>query len=504
MGADHYTLYAQRQNADTTWETVETWENITGTQTEIDMEQYQGQELRFYVIANRAAGDTTGFDSPDGALCDPQAVKSRVAAPTVSSAAFAPAAPSQAEFLNGETLQMTVNGSTASSYFFTGYLFKEKANYQTIAALANDWQTTAALGKDKADKLAALQTALDAMLKNGDAICIIPESDRQSGGGTPADGSGNSAAYNLSNGFTMKPEYSRYYLLPALRAMAETSSGMESSNWYYYVGDYTGKPEDMQLPAIQLDAPDAGLTAVGVDYTVDLYDSDAYTSTTGKTDEITLNRFAVQWQAANRYPSTGTSDDGRVSNLTDYYKFTVTPVSGTAYTIEMWTYDADTETKDADGNTTLHSRGEIRQVKKTVTINNTAYTTELTPQNVTDADGNVTRTWYDLSVMPVFQEDTTDVDHWESKPEWLRGCVTQEDNAKPYYQVSVVAELEVVENDNGEPAYRVLLPDMANVLTSGDALQKFTTSIQVETMAHSKADGKTVGTPDAEAVKIGD
>ena len=46
----------------------------------------------------------------------------------------------------------------------------------------------------------------------------------------------------------MKPEYSCYYLLPALRAMAETSSGMESSNWYYYVG----KPEDMQLPAIKL------------------------------------------------------------------------------------------------------------------------------------------------------------------------------------------------------------------------------------------------------------
>ena len=468
------------------------------------MEQYQGQELRFYVIANRAAGDTTGFDSPDGALCDPQAVKSRVAAPTVSSAAFAPAAPSQAEFLNSETLQMTVSGNTASSYFFTGYLFKEKANYQTIAALANDWQTTADLGKDKADKLAVLQTALDTMLKNGDAICIIPESDRQSGGGTPAGGSGDSAAYNLSNGFTMKPEYSRYYLLPALRAMAETSSGMESSNWYYYVGDYMNNPAAMQLPAIKLDAPHAGLTAVGVDYTVDLYDSDAYTSTTGKTDEITLNRFAVQWQAANRYPSTGTPDDGRVSNLTDYYKFTVTPANGTAYTIEMWTYDADTETKDADGNTTLHSRGEIRQVKKTVTINNTAYTTELTPQNMTDDDGNVTRTWYDLSVMPVFQKDTTDVDRWESKPEWLRGCVTQDDNAKPYYQVSVVAELEVVENDNGEPAYRVLLPDMANVLTSGDALQKFTTSIQVETMAHSKADGKTVGTPDAEAVKIGD
>ncbi len=40
----------------------------------------RAKKLRFYVIANRAAGDTTGFDSPDGALCDPQAVKSRVAA----------------------------------------------------------------------------------------------------------------------------------------------------------------------------------------------------------------------------------------------------------------------------------------------------------------------------------------------------------------------------------------------------------------------------------------
>ena len=297
----------------------------------------------------------------------------------------------------------------------------------------------------------------------------------------------------------MKPEYSRYYLLPALRAMAETGSGMESSNWYYYVG----KPEDMQLPAIKLDAPHAGLTTVGVDYTVDLYASDAYTSTTGKTDEITLNRFAVQWQAANRYPSTGTPDDGRVSNLTDYYKFTVTPVHGTAYTIEMWTYDADSEEKKDDG-TPEHLRGEIKTVKKTVTIDGNNYEKYLDPQIEKDADGNVTRTWYDLSVMPVFQKDTTDVDHWESKPEWLRGCVTQDDNAKPYYQVSVVAELEGVENDNGEPAYRVLLPDMANVLTSGDALQKFTTSIQVETMAHSKADGKTVGTPDAEAVTIGD
>lgn len=506
VGADHYTLYAQRQNADNTWETVETWENITGTQTEIDMEQYQNQELRFYVIANRAAGDTTGFDSPDGALCDPQAVKSRVAAPTVSGVVFAPAAPSQAEFLNGETLQMTVGGNTASSYFFTGYLFKEKANYQKIAALANDWQTTADLGKDKADKLAKLQTALDTMLKNGDAICIIPESDRQSGGGTPAGGSGDSAAYNLSNGFTMKPEYSRYYLLPALRTMAETSSGMESSNWYYYVGDYTGKPEDMQLLAIQLDAPAAKLDNVTVTHAAQLYDSGSYERPMGDPISLDITHFAVQWKAANRYPSIGELADGMVRNLTDHYKFTVTAKDGgETYTIEMWTYDADSEEKKDDG-TPEHLRGEIKAVKKTVTIDSSNYKKYLDPQIEQDADGNVTRIWYDLSLTPATQDDgSRDTNNWVSQPVSLRGRITQKDSdAQPYYEVAdAIATLQVVDDD-GEPAYRVTLPDMQDILTTGDKLHSFTDSILVETLVHSSGDGKTVGTPDAEAVTIGD
>ena len=68
---------------------------------------------------------------------------------------------------------MTVSGNTASSYFFTGYLFKNVDDYKTIAALANDWQTTADLGKEKADKLAVLQTALNEM---GYAVgpCVAP------------------------------------------------------------------------------------------------------------------------------------------------------------------------------------------------------------------------------------------------------------------------------------------------------------------------------------------
>ena len=485
---------------------METWENITGTQTEIDMEQYQGQKLRFYVIANRAAGDTTGFDSPDGALCDPQAVKSRVAAPTVSGAAFAPAAPSQAEFLNGETLQMTVSGNTASSYFFTGYLFKDKDNYQTIAELANDWQTTAGLGKDKADKLAALQTVLDTMLEKGDAICIIPESDRQSGGGTPADGSGDSAAYNLSNGFTMKPEYSRYYLLPALRAMAETSSGMESSNWYYYVGDYMNNPAAMQLPAIQLDAPAAKLDNVTVTHAAQLYDSGSYERPMGDPISLDITHFAVQWKAANRYPSIGELADGMVRNLTDHYKFTVTAKDGgETYTIEMWTYDADSEEKKDDG-TPEHLRGEIKAVKKTVTIDGSNYEKYLDPQIEQDADGNVTRIWYDLSLTPATQDDgSRNTNNWVSQPVSLRGRITQKDSdAQPYYEVAdAIATLQVVDDD-GEPAYRVTLPDMQDILTTGDKLYSFTDSILVETLVHSSGDGKTVGTPDAEAVTIGD
>ena len=58
--------------------------------------------------------------------------------------------------------------------------------------------------------------------------------------------------------------------------------------------------------------------------------------------------------------------------------------------------------------------------------------------------------------------------------------------------------------DDGEPAYRVTLPDMQDILTTGDKLHSFTDSILVETLVHSSSDGKTVGTPDAEAVKIGD
>ena len=59
-------------------------------------------------------------------------------------------------------------------------------------------------------------------------------------------------------------------------------------------------------------------------------------------------------------------------------------------------------------------------------------------------------------------------------------------------------------DDDGEPAYRVTLPDMQDILTTGDKLYSFTDSILVETLVHSSDDGKTVGTPDAEAVKIGD
>ena len=281
---------------------------------------------------------------------------------------------------------------------------------------------------------------------------------------------------------------------------------MESSNWYYYVGDYMNNPAAMQLPAIKLDAPAAKLDNVTVTHAAQLYDSGSYERPMGDPISLDITHFAVQWKAANRYPSIGELAGGMVRNLTDHYKFTVTAKDGGEnYTIEMWTYDADSEEKKDDG-TPEHLRGEIKTVKKTVTIDGNNYEKYLDPQIEKDADGNVTRTWYDLSLTPATKDGgSRDTNNWVSQPVSLRGRITQKDSdAQPYYEVAdAIATLQVVDDD-GEPAYRVTLPDMQDILTTGDKLHSFTDSILVETLVHSSGDGKTVGTPDAEAVKIGD
>ena len=60
-----------------------------------------------------------------------------------------------------------------------------------------------------------------------------------------------------------------------------------------------------------------------------------------------------------------TQADDTVRNLTDSYTFTVTPLDSTKkqpYSITVTTYDRDKT--DADG--TIHPRGEIKTVTKTI------------------------------------------------------------------------------------------------------------------------------------------
>ena len=82
--------------------------------------------------------------------------------------------------------------------------------------------------------------ALNATLREDKATLMIPEASKTVGSETQVSGDGTTVSYTVTpnaNAFTMQPADANRYLLPALRAMAETSSGMESSNWYYYVAD---------------------------------------------------------------------------------------------------------------------------------------------------------------------------------------------------------------------------------------------------------------------------
>ena len=182
-----------------------------------------------------------------------------------------------------------------------------------------------------------------------------------------------------------------------------------------------------------------------------------------------------------------TQADGTVRNLTDSYTFTVTPLDSTKkqpYSITVTTYDRD-ET-DTDG--TTHKRGEIKTVTKTYNDK----TTEIAKQTtVVDAETNKTRTWYDLSVEPVYDKDNNLTD-WEQKPYDVTGTVEIEGGTL-YYKAQTVPMLELVQEDGAEPVYRITLPELQEKVQDDSlALQKFTASVMLQTLAHSDNNGKTV------------
>lgn len=473
---DHYDLCVVDDGGNTVL-TLPTTGNV-GSLT-LDLEQYQGVAMSFRVIARSKAG-TNCFDGPDGALSQPETIVSRAAAPVVDNIAFDNNSPNQETFLNDLKLNMTLTEAAQGNVYFTGYIFSNEDNYNTIAGLARTWQEKST-GQAKYEAQQELTKKLDEMLNNGDAELVIPKDSRTVGGSASVNDT--TASYTFvpdGNGFTLTPDHAKQYLLPAVRVMP--TDGRTASNWFYILQQDAAKA---QLPAITLDAPvDEPERALGnavYKQVVNLYNDPEFAVERGKAS-LELRRFTVEWTAVNKY----TQADGTVRNLTDSYTFTVTPLDKDKkpYSITVTTYDRD-ET-DEDG--TTHKRGEIKTVTKTYND----ITTPLDKQtDVVDAETNATRIWYDLSVEPVTDENSNET-VWKSQPYDVTGTV-EKDGGTLYYKAQTVPMLELVQEDGAEPVYRITLPELQEKVQDDSLeLQKFTASVMLQTLAHSDNNGKTV------------
>lgn len=475
---DHYDLCVVDAGGNTVL-TLPTTDNV-GSLT-LDLEQYQGKALSFRVTARRKAGSNC-FDGPDGALSQPETIVRRADAPKVTASSFAPDSPNQETFLNDLKLNMTLDAPAQGNVYFTGYIFSNKGNYNTIANLAKAWQGEGT-GQAKYEAQQELTKKLDEMLNSGDAELVIPKDSRTVGGSASVND--KTASYTFvpdGNGFTLTPDHAKQYLLPAVRVMP--TDGKTASNWFYIQQDAAAA----QLPAITLDAPvdaaepERALGNAVYTQEVNLYNDPECKSNRG-TAPLELRRFTVEWTAVNKY----TQADGTVRNLTDSYTFTVTPLDSKTkqpYIITVTNYDRD-ET-DEDG--TTHKRGEIKTVTKT-TYN--GETTELKKTDDVDKETGETRIWYDLSVEPVTDENGNVTD-WKSQPYNVTGTV-EKDGGTLYYKAKTVPMLELVQEDGAEPVYRITLPELQEKVQDDSLeLQKFTASVTLKTLAHSDNKGKTV------------
>lgn len=487
-----YTLYAEKQDGEK-WTALANWPDITKNSCTVDLEKYQGETLRFYVVAN--AADESKYCSPNGEYSNPLLVETRLAAPEVTAAALSYQTPSQTQFLTGEKLTLTVDNSASSgSYYYMGYLFKDAADYKQIADLANNYQK-AQTPDDKAASLAALTNALNDMLADtnnpGRVLRLLPEGRMD--GGAQAETTTGGAAFALGDeSFTMKPEYAGYWLLPALRSMS-TNGTTASSNWYYYVADGLNEaPTQMQLPKIKLDAPAAVIGNVEREETVGLYDNPEYSGVALETTTLQLSRRTVEWPLGNLYDD---KDAGTVRSLTNVYQFTVTPVSASEapYTVKVRVNDR--EYTDDDGK--LHPIGEIVEVKKIVTLTNGDGVEETLTQKIEPTEDEAAqRVWYDLSLLPTVEKSEGETWQWsEWKRQTTRITGTKvEDTTKAYYAADVYPMLEVVKNSANEVMLRVTLPDLFKVyMDTQDTLQKITATLTVQALPYEDATGKTDG-----------
>lgn len=449
----------------------------------LDLEQYQGKALRFRVIARRKAGSNC-FDGPDGALSQSETIVSRAKAPVVENVAFDNNSPNQETFLNDLKLNMTLEEAAQGNVYFTGYIFSNEDNYNTIAKLAEAWQGKGT-GQAKYEAQQELTKALDEMLASGAAELVIPKDSRTVGGSASVNDT--TASYTFvpdGNGFTLTPDHAKQYLLPAVRVMP--TDGRTASNWFYILQKDT---KAAQLPAITLDAPvdaaepERALGNAVYKQEVNLY-NDPECKTSRGTTPLELRRFTVEWTAVNKY----TQADGTVRNLTDSYTFTVTPLDKDKkpYIITVTTYDRDVT---GDDGIVTHKRGEIKTVTKT-TYNGEKMVLKEQTDDV-DKETNETRIWYDLSVEPVYDNDNN-LTSWEPKPYDVTGTV-EKDGGTLYYKAQTVPMLELVQEDGAEPVYRITLPELQEKVQDDSLeLQKFTASVTLQTLAHSDNNGKTV------------
>ena len=233
---DHYELWAQVQTTNAAGTTLgeafklhpadgDSTTLIKDTQTIVDLEAYQGETLVFYVVACPADGDTTVLRSPNGEVSDPQTIIQRTGAPAISKVDFTwtgkavnDALPLMNAFCNDLTIRMTVDKADAASYFFTGYLFDDEADYIDACAKAKTWM---------ADPTKKNLDALNAALREDKATLMIPEASKTVGSETQVSGDGTTVSYTVTpntNAFTMQPADANRYLLPALRAMVANGS----------------------------------------------------------------------------------------------------------------------------------------------------------------------------------------------------------------------------------------------------------------------------------------
>lgn len=482
-----YTLYAEKLD-DKNWTALASWPDITKNSCTVDFEKYQGETLRFYVVAN--ADDGKKYCSPNGEYSNPLLVETRLAAPVVTTAALSYTAPSQTQFLTEEKLTLTVDNSASSgSYYYMGYLFKDAADYKQIADLANNYQK-AQTPDDKAASLAALTNELNEMLTNpGRVLRLLPEGRMD--GGAQAETTKDGAAFALGDeSFTMKPEYAGYWLLPALRSMS-TDGTTASSNWYYYVADgLSVAPTQMQLPKIKLDAPQTNqnaFTTVDSKATLQLFGADGVTPWTPASTEADISRFAVEWNAVNYSKETG-------EGLADKYQLEITSADGN--TTDKITFTVAKRNVMNEDGTIKTKCGEILSVTKEVTIKDTAYTITI-PQS--EENG---RTFYDLTTTVKTDVNGEAVLDEDKNPILTTNHVTLEGHYElkdasgtPRYKLETFATLEYLDRD-GEPGYRVTLPDLVDLLHKDDTRQRITGKVTV------RAEGDAEKTTQSEKLEL--